>query len=227
MPKVTQIRLGLSNAYLVTDRKSILVDTGSPGEADRILNAIQKAGVAPRDLSLILHTHGHVDHAGSTAGLKRRLGMPVAVHSSDAFMLRTGTNGEIRPRNFEAKLVKAMVIKPFAPSEPDILIEEEMDLNDFGVNGRILFTPGHTRGSVSLLLENREAIIGDVMMGGWLGGAVRGSHPNYHYFIDDLNNLHASMKKIIACRPNTLYVGHGGPLAHADVIKQFSSFSGN
>jgi glyoxylase-like metal-dependent hydrolase (beta-lactamase superfamily II) len=88
MTEIIKIKLGLSNAYLVKDKKSILVDAGSPNEADKILAAVQKAGVSSKDIGLILHTHGHFDHAGSTAELKRKLGVPVAVCSKDAFMLR-------------------------------------------------------------------------------------------------------------------------------------------
>jgi glyoxylase-like metal-dependent hydrolase (beta-lactamase superfamily II) len=220
--QIIQIKLSFSNAYLVKDKKSILVDAGAPNQADQILAAVQKAGVNPKDIALILHTHGHFDHAGSTAELKRRLNVPTAVHVNDAFMLREGRNGEIKPRNFEARVVKAIVPNSFETCEPDILIKEEMSLTDFGVNGKVFFTPGHTKGSLSVLCENDQAIIGDVMMGGVMGGALFGTRPYYHYFIDDLHDLHTSMKKIFSWKPSTLYVGHGGPLNYNDVVDRFS-----
>lgn len=220
--QIIKIKLSFSNAYLVKDKKTILVDAGSPHEVDRILAAVQKAGVNPREIALLLHTHGHFDHAGSTAELQRRLGVPVAVHSKDAFMLREGRNGEIKPRNFEARIIKALVPKSFEPSKPDIVIEEEMNLNDFGVDGRVIFTPGHTKGSLSVLCNN-EAIVGDVMMGGWMGGAAFGSRPNYHYYIDNLEQVHGSIKKLIGFKPARLFVGHGGPLKLENVIERFSA----
>lgn len=221
--QIIKIKLSVSNAYLVKDKKSILVDAGAPNEADKILAAVKRAGVDEKDISLILHTHGHIDHAGSTAELKRRLGAPVAVHAQDAFMLKSGTNGEVKPRNLEAKMIAAMLVKPFEPVEPDLLLEEEMVLSDFGVEGKVIFTPGHTKGSLSVILANQESIVGDVMMGGIVGGNLFGSRPNYHYFIDDLTALHASMKKILAHKPAKLYVGHGGPLKSADVVQSFAS----
>lgn len=220
--KIIKIKLSLSNAYLVKDKKSILVDAGAPNEAGKILKAVKQAGVDEKDISLILHTHGHIDHAGSTAELKRILNVPTAVHAADAFMLRTGTNGEIKPRNVEAKMVAAMVVKPFEAVEPDIILEKEMSLKNFGVDGEIVFTPGHTKGSLSVMLANQEAIIGDVMMGGWMGGNLFGTRPNYHYFIDDLAAVHASMKKIGDRKPSTVYVGHGGPLKFEAVVKKFA-----
>jgi len=220
--EVIKIKLSFSNAYLIKDKKSILVDAGSPNEADRILGAVQKAGVNPKDISLLLHTHGHFDHAGSTAELKRRLKIPVAVHINDVFMLREGRNGVIKPRNLEAKVIAALVPNSFEGSEPDIMIEKEMSLNDYGVDANVIFTPGHTKGSVSVLYNN-EAIIGDVLMGGWAGGAILGSRPNYHYFIDDIEQVHASLKKILGFKPQKLHVGHGGHLKFEDVHRQFSA----
>ncbi len=70
--KVTHIKLSFSNAYLITDRKSILVDAGMPGEEEKIIRAAAQAGVRMEDVALILHTHGHVDHADE--GSSRRDG---------------------------------------------------------------------------------------------------------------------------------------------------------
>lgn len=220
--KIIKIKLSLSNAYLVKDKKSILIDTGSPKEADKILTAVKNAGMDVKDLSLILHTHGHVDHAGSTAELKRRLGIPSAVHKEDAFMLQTGTNGLVNAINFEAEIYKRILVKPFESSQPDIVIENEMLLNDFGVDGKIIFTPGHTEGSISILLGNNEMIIGDVMMGGFMGGNLFPSRPMYHYFYNDFDEIKSSIKKIANLKPSKMYVGHGGPLLFTDVSKRFS-----
>lgn len=221
--QIIKIKLSVANAYLVVDRKSILVDAGVPNEADKILSAVKRAGVDPKDISLILHTHGHVDHAGSTAELKRRLGVPVAVHAQDAFMLRTGTNGTVNPINFEASVYKRILVKPFEPCEPDIVIEKEMTLKEFGVNARVAFTPGHTNGSLSVLLGNREAIIGDVMMGGLMGGNLFPSRPAYHYFFENFNEIKSSIKKVIDYKPSLVYVGHGGPITLDAIVKRFSN----
>jgi glyoxylase-like metal-dependent hydrolase (beta-lactamase superfamily II) len=219
--EIIKIKLSLSNAYLVKDKKSILIDTGSPKEADKILSAVKQAGVSEKDISLILHTHGHVDHAGSTAELKRRLGIPSAIHKEDAFMLQTGTNGLVNAINFEAEIYKKILVKPFEASEPDILIENEISLNDFGVDGKIIFTSGHTKGSISILFGNNEMIIGDVMMGGFMGGIVFPSRPTYHYFYNDFDEIKSSIKKIVSMKPTKMYVGHGGALTFDDVRKRF------
>lgn len=220
--KIHLLKLSFSNAYLVQGEKTILVDSGMPGEAEKILTAAHRLGINPGDISLLLHTHAHVDHAGSSAELKRLLGIPTAVHPADANQLRRGRMNPLTPLRLEARLIKPVVNKPFPALEPDLMIDESTDLSAFGVEGRILHTPGHTAGSISLYLSNGEAIVGDILMGGYLGGNLLGARPNYHYFAEDLDAVRTSIRKVIASQPTRLYVGHGGPLEPRAVVSRFS-----
>lgn len=220
---IIPIKLSFSNAYLVRGRKAILVDTGMPGEGDKILRAAARAGVRPAEISLILHTHAHVDHAGSTAVLANQLGVPTAVHPADASLLQTGHMNALNPLRLEARLIRPIVDKPFPAVTPDLLLDEVFDLSAFGVAGRILATPGHTAGSISLLLADGTAVVGDVMMGGVMGGNLFSARPNYHYFADDVTAVRASINSLLAAGVQTFHVGHGGPLRRADVSKRFAT----
>ncbi|HRI56889.1 MAG TPA: MBL fold metallo-hydrolase [Anaerolineae bacterium] len=221
--KISRIKLSFSNAYLVQDRRTILVDTGMPGEERKILQAAEKAGVKAGDIRLILHTHGHVDHAGSTAALAKLLDVPIAIHRGDETLLRSGRMNPLQPLRLEARLIRPLVDNPFPPVAPDLLVDETTDLAEFGVQGRLLSTPGHTAGSISLLLPNGEAIVGDVMMGGYVGGNLLGTRPNYHYFADDLAAVRQSIHTLLAAGVQTFHVGHGGPLAKGAVTRLFNS----
>lgn len=223
--RIIQIPLRYSNAYLVIDQQAILVDAGFPGDADVIERAISRAGLTPRDITLLVHTHGHIDHVGATSVLRHRHGIPVAIHQADAPNLGTGTNGVVKPRNIEARLVAAMLVKPFDAVTPDIVLSQEISLHAYGIDGQVLFTPGHTKGSLSLLLGNGEAIVGDVMMGGWLGGTIRPHQPNYHYFVDDWDDVHHSIARLLSHAPTRWYVGHGGPLEYVRVARHFAHIS--
>lgn len=220
---IQQLKLRIGNAFLVIGAKPILVDTGCPGEADRIARALERHGVALRDLAAIIHTHGHFDHCGSTAELRRRVGMPAGIHVADAPMLRRGRVDSLRPTGITGRIVSPLVRNtPFEPVEPDILLNQGFDLRQFGLAATIVPTPGHTAGSISVLFKSGEVIVGDLLMGGFLGGALLPSWPRYPVFADDLEQVRASVEKLLSLGARRFYVGHGGPLDYKQVLIRLS-----
>lgn len=215
---IIKIPLKLSNAYLLTGRRVVLVDSGSPGEEEAILAALQTHGFSAQDVSLILHTHGHADHAGTTAVLSRRLSAPTALHAADLPIVQRGDNGRLRTTRFSARLIKPLLNHRFPTFAPDIVFDRPFGLYDYGVDARVLLTPGHTAGSVSILTDDGSAIVGDILMGGFLGGTFFPQRPRLHYFLEDPAANRDSLARVLHSGVHTLYVGHGGPLAAADVL---------
>jgi glyoxylase-like metal-dependent hydrolase (beta-lactamase superfamily II) len=218
---VVPIRLSISNAFLVKGERPVLIDTGCPGDADALLKALAREGVAVADLSLILHTHGHRDHAGGTRRLKDMTAAPAAVHPADADMLRRGANRPLAPTNLTGRLLRPFVDWPFPAVEPDLELAEGMDLRPYGLAGQVIATPGHTAGSVSVVLDTGEALAGDLLVGGYLGGLLSPHVPGYPYFAEDLAALRDSIRKLLSFSPSRVYVGHGGPLNGADIRRRF------
>ncbi len=221
MTRIVPFRLGISNAYLLYDLGAVLVDTGSPGEGGRMRSLLAGQGVALEDLTLILHTHGHWDHCGSTKELSQWTAAPKAVHHADAEMMLHGHNGDLRPTGWSGRLLKPFLDRPFPGVEADILLQDEIDLSSFGVNACIVATPGHTAGSISVLTGGGEAIVGDLVMGGLLGGKLFPSFPTWHYFAQDMNMVRASIAKLLDLGVTRILPGHGGPLKPADVARKF------
>lgn len=220
MSVIHPLRLRYSNAYLVVGERPILVDTGSRGDAPKIAAGCAAAGVQIRDLALILHTHVHSDHFGNTRDLATEAGCPVAYHAGDRTLAMRGNNGPLRGVGLRGRILARLLNNlPFRAIPADIDAEDRMRLDDFGIAGSVLHTPGHTPGSISVLLDSGDAIIGDVIMGGHAGGAIRPSKPNFHYFADDLPGAMASLDRILAATSGRLFVGHGGPLHHEAVVK--------
>lgn len=214
---IIQIKLMIANVFLVRGERTVIVDSGARGSADRILRALSHHGIARETVSLILLTHAHGDHAGGAAHLRAALGVPVAVHAADAAMLQQGHAGRQIPIGWEAKMI-GLFDASFPGLAADILIDEQTDLSAYGIEGQLLHTPGHSPGSMSLLLPNREAIIGDILRGGFLGGMISSGRPNHPYFLNDLKDrdiLFNSTRRVLEAGPQRLYVGHGGPLTHA------------
>jgi hydroxyacylglutathione hydrolase len=219
---ITPIRLRISTAFLVKSSRPILVDTGSPGEARRIVRALEKEGLRLKDLAMILHTHGHADHCGSTQALKRLHDVPAAIHPGDARKLRSGDKALLRPTRFFSRVILPFVNVPFPGVTPEILLREDFSLREYGLPAEIVSTPGHTEGSISLVFDNGHAIAGDLLMGGYLGGLFRADEPDYHYYAEDLSEIRRSIVKLLQRGVTKFYVGHGGPLDADRVWKRFS-----
>ena len=221
MTVIHQLRLRFSNAYLLTgDHRPVLVDTGSPGDGPALEAGCAAAGVNPRDLALILHTHAHSDHGGNTAEWARRAGCPVSLHAADGELAARGHNGRLRGVGLRGRLMAPFFSGGAFPSfAADLPATEGQRLDGFGVAGTVLHTPGHTRGSVSIVLDSGDAIVGDLLMGGYLGGQVRPGKPNFHYFAEDAAEAMRGLDRVLAVARGWLHVGHGGPLAHAEVAR--------
>lgn len=182
---VIQINAGsFTNVFLIRGRTGcVLVDTGDPGKAGLILKRLAAHGVAPEDIRLILITHGHIDHFGSAAALRERTGAPVAIHALDTEAVRQGIHlpGSFNPTHWLVTLamrISGVAGGDRAPAfELDVVFEDERRLDEYtsaslsasGVAGRVIHTPGHTPGSVSVLLDSGEAIVGDLVMGQLMG----------------------------------------------------------
>lgn len=208
--KVTPIRLGRVAAYLVQDRRPILVDTGFPLAEGVILAALAQQGMSPHDLALIIITHGHVDHYGSAAALHTRTGAPVAIHALDADALRKGENAALHPTLFVAKLMIPFARMAKAQGiEPQVILEDDMDLGPYGVNAKVIHTPGHTPGSISLLLANGDVIVGDLVTENLLHPGQPTPRP---LFVENLEQMKASVERILSYAPKRILAAHGGPL---------------
>lgn len=216
---VVQITVrGMTNVFLLQgDTGSVLVDAGLPGAADPILRRLAGHGVSPKDVRLILLTHGHVDHFGSAAALRERTGAPVAIHALDADAVRQGIHqpDSLQPTGWLVGfLMRLPVLWTLAVPdhalafEPDIVFDAEFRLDEYGVARRVIPTPGHTPGAVSVLLDSGEAIVGDMVMGKLMGLVCRPGPPIVAW---DLAQNRESLRHLAALSPRLVYVGHSGP----------------
>jgi hydroxyacylglutathione hydrolase len=222
MTQVIQIRLRWSNAFLILGKKMALVDTGCPEDEKTILKAIADAGRQISDLTLILHTHIHIDHCGCTAALKQKSNALVAIQRSESQTFLERKNAPIIPINWLGKLLTLTARDGYHPCEIDILIDDELDLRSYGINGKVVKTPGHTPGSVSIFLDNSEVIAGDLLGGGRLLGLFQPERPRYHHWYSDLDTAKKSIDNMMNTNPVKIYSGHGGPLEGQTAIHYFS-----
>ena len=179
----------VENTYLVghpASGKAVVIDPGD--EADEILRQLGARGWT---LDKILLTHGHFDHVGAVAALKKRTGAGVYIHPADAEQMRTaGRQGAMFGLHVPA------------PPPPDVLVREGDTVSLGDVAFRVLHTPGHTPGHVTYLAGDL-AFVGDLIFEGSIG---RTDLPGGS--LDEL--LRAVREKIFTLPGETiLFPGHG------------------
>ncbi len=149
----------LTNCYVVgceETEEAIIVDPGF--EAGRESHEIFRfIDTGFSRVKLILNTHGHPDHTCGNGMAKERFHAPILVHELDAHML--GDAGRVLPAFFG--------VRGSSPAADDMLCDG--DLIEIGTSTlKIAHTPGHSRGSVSLV-GDREVFTGDTLFAGSIG----------------------------------------------------------
>jgi hydroxyacylglutathione hydrolase len=216
---IIQIPLQLSNVYLVEAKVPILVDTGTLGDMEDLKHALADHGVWPGRVGLIVLTHAHADHAGVAAALREASLARIVLGAGDLAAARRGQNDPLLATGLTGTLLRPLIPSYFPELEPDIAVGEPLSLLPWGVDGQVIRMPGHTPGSVVVILANHAAFVGDMMAGGLLGGALFPHAPQEHYYQADPAQNRKNVRTLLDMGIETFYLGHGGPVARADVLK--------
>jgi len=191
-----------ANCYLVTDPEVVLIDTGMPAQEGRILAYLEKLGFRPGDVRRIFLTHHDLDHIGSAARLQELTGARVFLHSADADCVLG--RRPCRPfwKSWSCGFARATGWLRVPSIEE--LAGDGQEIGPF----RIIHTPGHTPGSVSLLYRN-VVFVGDL---------VNIGNPLRYLANQDTRLCRASLERVLALDFEILCRGHGRPLSREKVM---------
>lgn len=189
---IKRMELGpfLANCYLVAcsqTKEAIIIDPGAEGEY--IINQVQALGLHVR---CIVNTHAHIDHVGANAAVKDALGVPILAHVADAPLYRSPQAGA------------ALFRDKGNTAAPDQVLREG-DLLEVGtLKIRVLETPGHTAGSITLDI-NGILFTGDTLFAGSIG---RTDFPggSYRQIIKSIKD-----KILVYADETQVFPGHGPP----------------
>lgn len=205
----------------------ILVDTGFPGEEKNICLQLHRHGIKMSDISLIVLTQGRIDHYGSAPALRRLLRAPIAISAIDAPVLQRGEQFPdwlISPFNW---LLYRRYRKRYhffreglCPFDADIIVNGSLSLAPLGLPGTLLHTPGPTAGSLSVVFDDGQAIIGDLLTKACLTRKIVGPT-----LVFDKALTKRSLRTLLALEPTVLYPGHCKPILVAENKKRINALS--
>jgi glyoxylase-like metal-dependent hydrolase (beta-lactamase superfamily II) len=194
-----------ANVFLLVGNTLTLVDTGFKGRAVHILKEITRLGYSPADIARIIITHHHADHTGSLAVLKEVTQARVIAHPADAPYIdgRLPQPGPARPEWLHDTLAPLHGLWATDPVAVDMLVGDGDELPVLG-GIKVLHTPGHTPGSISLFLEKEGlVIVGDV-----LSNTTGLSLPSKAFTIDLAQEIN-SIKRVASLDFAMICFGHG------------------
>lgn len=220
--RIYPIHMGVCTSYLVVDSGAVLVDAGGQGHGRALRRAFDRAGLTPRDLRLVFLTHGHWDHIAFLAELRELSDAPVAINRRERAWVERGDRALPAPMNLVGRVLE-LAVRSFAlPRQTwggvpvDIpLGDERVSLDEYGVRGTLIHTPGHSAGSMSLLLHSGEAFVGDLAV----NGLPQRLGPNMSVFADDPERVISSWRTLLAAGAKVIYPAHGKPFP-AEALRQ-------
>ena len=220
------LKLGFTRCYLVKCSGGyLLIDTSYSACFHSFQKHMAAIGRDIAEIKYLLLTHHHDDHAGFAAELVKNTGCRVIAHRDAIVPLRQGrSEGDGKPFNRRVTLVFSLyalfhrecTFPPVTLDDKDIVLsgDDVGFLKSIGVDGKILHTPGHSRDSISVVLSDGSAFVGDAAMNflRWTGIRHR---PVY---IEDINAVDESWRRLLEEGARVIYPTHGKPFSAEELV---------
>ena len=211
MVKIHRIASGNVNCYIVADNdKAILIDTGRKKYCEKILERCKKFLV-----SLIVFTHGHMDHCQNAAYLAEALHIPIAINKNDMDLITDNRKQSLLAKTLLGKIVLSVSLSSFEMDslevfDPIIYLKNGDDLSEYGIAAKVVELPGHTKGSIGVEIED-NLFVGDALMNMF--------YPTVSMLYVDEQEMLLSAKYISELGEKTNYFGHGKPKRNREWVK--------
>lgn len=203
--EITRIKGGTDNCYIVSDGKNaILFDTSSGDSQAEVLEALSRY-----DLKLVVLSHPHFDHAENAALISERFNVPVAYNKADDEIFDNYDSQSLMSYGLVGFVVLKMSLKVLRETKvkrpaDHFYVNEGDALEAYGFPDiTVVELPGHTKGSIGLLVGDSAILVGDAL-DNWI-------RPGAGHLFYDLDVQKKTAEKIRSYGPRKVYYGHGKP----------------
>lgn len=220
-----RVPVGIDNCFLLRGEQIIFIDGGAPIGISSFLSHLKQLNVDPKEISLILLTHGHWDHIASLSEIRELTGAKVAIHYRDQPFVESGMPPFPAGVNAYGRAMSALAKALIHPKLPRIKVDlvigdEGLSLEQYGIPGNVVYTPGHSMGHVSILFDSGDALVGDMAMNDWYLRLT----PGLPVLADDINLVVESWKKILPMGIKRVYPAHGMDFPVEVMKKEIANF---
>ncbi len=210
--QIYPVTSGINTFYVIRDQGAVLYDAGYGKGTDRFPETLRRLGIEPDEIQLIVLSHGDFDHVGGAKDLKEITGAKIAIHENDRKNLEEGifhwAHGVTAWGKISRATLKPLMMKSasFPGVKADVVLgDSDFPLEPYGIHGKIIHTPGHTSGSVSILLDSGDALVG-CLAHNRFPFVLK---PKLPIYAEDIELLKKSWTRVIDGGAKTIYPGHG------------------
>ena len=171
MREIRAISFGGVNCYLLTTETGfVLIDTGFSKNRVDLARELESTGCTLGTLKLFLLAHGDFDHSGNAQCLHEKYSVKIAMHIDDEGMVEKGDLFHNRNANLLMRVMGKIMLfflrgglKKDERFTLDLHNDEGYALSEFGLNATVLYVPGHSKGSIEILMSTGDLFCGDLL----------------------------------------------------------------
>jgi len=216
---------GRSNSYLIsTEKVNVLVDTGNQSSYYRLQKNIDSLELVQKKIALLILTHTHYDHCQNALTISERENCRILMSKKEMEFAESGftplPKGTYLLTNLISNLGNMIGQRRFGfkPFKPDLLIDEEMIWIQNGFKIKIIRTNGHSKGSISVIVDNEIAIVGDAMLGVYKESV-------FPPFADDIKGMIQSWEKLLNTKCELFLPGHGKEIRRELLQREYNNYA--
>jgi len=221
---IYRVLSGPANAYVIAAPQcSILVDTGQKLQYAALKRSMGSLKRGQGSLLYMIVTHAHYDHCQNAARIKKETGCSIVASKNEKECMEQGKSPFPRGTAPFSRMIVTLAERSrskragFEPFSPDITVDQECRLPNTGADIQVIATPGHSAGSVSVIVDKDTAIVGDTMFGIF-------PHTVYPPFADDTRGMVESWKKLLNTECRRFLPGHGMAVSRRMLGKEYRKY---